>query len=63
MLICLRRCLWKTPCLNRILEYDQAHIDDWLVDYSVQNEEIHQTLCNLSIDFRELQNDIFNIKI
>jgi hypothetical protein len=46
-----------------ILEYDQAHVHDWLVDYSVQNEEIHQALSNLSIDFRELENDIFNIKI
>jgi hypothetical protein len=34
-----------------ILEYDQAHVDDWLVDYLVQNEEIHQALCNLSIEF------------
>jgi hypothetical protein len=41
-----------------ILEYDQAHVDDWLVDYSIQNEEIHQTLCNLSIDFRELENNV-----
>jgi hypothetical protein len=46
-----------------ILENDQAHINNWLVDYSVQNEEIHQALCNLSIDFWELENDIFNIKI
>ena len=36
-----------------ILEYDQDHVDEWLVDYSVQNEEIHQALCNLSINFRD----------
>jgi predicted DNA binding CopG/RHH family protein len=46
-----------------ILQFDQAHIDDWLVKYAVQNEEIHQALSNLSIDFRELKSDIFNIKI
>lgn len=46
-----------------ILQFDQAHVHDWLVKYSVQNEEIHQTLCNLSINFHELENDIFNIKI
>jgi hypothetical protein len=46
-----------------ILHFDQAHIDDWLVKYSVQNEEIHQALCNLSINFQELENDLFNIKI
>ena len=46
-----------------ILHFDQAHVDHWLVKYSIQNEEIHQALCNLSIDFWELENDIFNIKI
>jgi hypothetical protein len=46
-----------------ILQYDKDHVDDWLVNYSVQNEEIHQTLCNLSINFRELENNLFNIKI
>ena len=48
---------------HNILHFDQAHVDDWLVKYSTQNEEIHQALCNLSIDFRELENDLFNIKI
>jgi hypothetical protein len=46
-----------------ILEYDQYHVDNSLVDTSVQNEEIHQALSNLSIDFRELENKLFNIKI
>jgi hypothetical protein len=46
-----------------ILHFDQVHVNDWLVKYSVQNQEIHQALCNLSIDFRELENDLFNIKI
>jgi hypothetical protein len=46
-----------------ILQFDQARVHDWLVKYAVQNEEIHLALSNLSIDFRELENDIFNIKI
>jgi hypothetical protein len=46
-----------------ILQFDQSHVHDWLVKYAVQNEEIHQSLSNLSIDFQELENDIFNIKI
>jgi len=37
-----------------ILEYGQDDVDNWLVDYSVQNEEIDQALRNLSIDFKEL---------
>jgi hypothetical protein len=46
-----------------ILQFDQAHVHDWLVKYAVQNEEIHQALSNLSIDFQELENEVFNIKI
>jgi len=46
-----------------ILEYGQDDVDNWLVDYLVQNEEIDQALRNLSIDFKELENEIFNIKI
>jgi hypothetical protein len=46
-----------------ILQFDQSHIHDYLVKYAVQNEEIHQALSNLSIDFQELENNIFNIKI
>ena len=33
------------------------------MDYLVQNEEIDQALRNLSIDLRELENKLFNIKI
>jgi hypothetical protein len=47
----------------RILEYGEDDVDNWLVDYSVQNEEIDQALRNLSIDLRELENELFNIKI
>jgi hypothetical protein len=46
-----------------ILEYDEDDVDNWLVDYSIQNEEIKQPLCNLSIDLRELERELFNIKI
>jgi hypothetical protein len=46
-----------------ILQFDQSHVHDWLVKYAVQNEEIHQALSNISIDFQELENDLFNIKI
>jgi hypothetical protein len=46
-----------------IFAYGQDDVDNWLVDYSVQNEEIDQALCNLSIDLRELESELFNIKI
>jgi hypothetical protein len=58
--------MFKTLSLQtfyNILQFDQAHVHDWLVNYAIQNEEIHQALSNLSIDFQELENNIFNIKI
>jgi hypothetical protein len=58
--------MFKTLSLQTFynsLQFDQAHVHDWLVNYAIQNEEIHQALYNLSIDLWELENDIFNIKI
>jgi hypothetical protein len=48
--------------IYNILEYVEDVVDHWLVDYSVQNEEIDQALCNLSINLRELEKELFNIK-
>jgi hypothetical protein len=49
--------------MYNILEYGEDDVDNWLVDYSVQNEEIAQVMRNLSIDLRELEKKFFNIKI
>jgi predicted DNA binding CopG/RHH family protein len=46
-----------------ILEYDEDDMDKWLVDYSVKKQDIEQALRNLSINLRELESDLFNIKI
>jgi hypothetical protein len=46
-----------------ILEYGQDYVDNWLVDYSAQNEEIEQDMHSISIDLRKLENNIFTIKI
>ena len=48
---------------HNILEYGEDDVDNWLVHYSIQSEEIDHTLRNLSINFGELENKIFNIKI
>jgi hypothetical protein len=46
-----------------ILEYDEDNIDNWLVDYSVKNRDIEEALHGISIDLRDLEGDLFNIKI
>jgi hypothetical protein len=47
----------------RILEYHEEEVDNWLVRYSVQNGDIDEALCKLSIDLSELENEVFSIKI
>jgi hypothetical protein len=46
-----------------ILEYSEDDVENWLVDYSMKNQDIEEALWNISIDLRDLEGDIFNIKI
>jgi hypothetical protein len=46
-----------------IIEYDENAIDNWLVDYSVKNQDIEEILHGISIDLRDLEGELFNIKI
>jgi hypothetical protein len=47
----------------RILEYNEDNIDNWLVDYSVKNQDIEEELHGISLDLRDLEGEFFNIKI
>jgi hypothetical protein len=38
-------------------------VKNWLVDYSIKNQNIEEALQNISIDLRDLEGDLFNIKI
>jgi hypothetical protein len=38
-------------------------VKKWLVDYSIKNQDIKEALQNLSIDIRDLESELFNIKI
>jgi hypothetical protein len=46
-----------------ILEYGEDGVKNWLVDYSIKNQDIEEALHNLSIDLRDLESEFFNIKI
>ena len=46
-----------------ILEYGEDDIENWLVDYSIHNEEIEQALHSISMDLRKLENEFFDIEI
>jgi hypothetical protein len=46
-----------------ILEYDEDDVDNCLVDYSMKNQNIEEALHGISIDLRDLEGDLFKIKI
>jgi hypothetical protein len=45
------------------IEYDEDAIDNWLVYYSVKNQDIEEALHGISLDLRDLEGELFNIKI
>jgi hypothetical protein len=46
-----------------IIEYNEEEIDNWLVDYSVKNQDIEEAIHGISHDLRDLEGELFNIKI
>jgi hypothetical protein len=48
---------------DSIVEFTYDDIDSWLVEYTNKNEDIENTLQNLSIDYREIEDKLFNIKV
>jgi hypothetical protein len=49
--------------LYGIIVYDENAIDNWPVDYSIKNYYIEELLHGISIDLRDLEGELFNIKI
>jgi len=47
----------------RIVEYDEEEVHNWLVGYSLQNGDIREGICKLSINLSELETEVFNIRI
>jgi hypothetical protein len=46
-----------------MIEYTEDDIDNWMVEYANRNEDIETTVQNLSIDYREYENELFKIKV
>ena len=51
------------PSKERIASISWKDIDNWLVDYSVKNQDIEEALHGISLDLRDLEGKLFNIKI
>jgi ATP:corrinoid adenosyltransferase len=48
---------------NSLTEYSELEVESWLVSYVNKNEDIEDTLHQLSIDFRDLESSLFDIKV
>jgi len=46
-----------------IVEFTYDDIDSWLVEYINKNEDIENTFQKLSIDYREIEDELFNIMV
>jgi hypothetical protein len=53
----------STEKFDTMIEFTHDDIDNWLVEYTNKNEDIENTLQNLSIDFREIEKELFDIKV
>jgi hypothetical protein len=48
---------------NNSTEYLETEVESWLVLYMNKNDDIEDTLHQLSMDFKVLENSLFNIKV
>jgi hypothetical protein len=46
-----------------IIEYNEEEIDNWLVDYSMKNQDIEEAMHAIYHDLRDLEGELFNIKM
>ena len=53
----------STEKFDNMIEFTNDDIDSWLVEYTNKNEDIENILQNLSVDLREIERELFNVKI
>jgi hypothetical protein len=48
---------------NSLTEYSEFEVESWLVNYVNKNEDIEDTLHQISIDYREIEDSLFDIRV
>jgi hypothetical protein len=51
-----------TKKFNNLTDYLEIEVESWLVSYVSKYEDIEDTLHQLSMDFKDLENLLFDIK-
>jgi hypothetical protein len=54
---------FSTEKFNSIIEYNESEIENWLVEYVIKNQDVEESIHNISHDLRELEGELFDIKI
>jgi hypothetical protein len=45
----------STKKFNSVIEYGKKEIDNWLIDYSIKNQDIEESIHGISHDLRDLE--------
>jgi hypothetical protein len=48
---------------NSVIEYNEEEIDNWLIDYSIKNQDIKESIHGIYHDLTNLEGELFYIKI
>ena len=48
---------------NNLIEYSEIEVESWLVHYVSKNDDIEDILHQISMDFKYIENALFNINV
>lgn len=48
---------------NNLTEYSEIEVESWLVRYVRKNDDIEDILHRISMDFKYIENALFNINV
>jgi hypothetical protein len=63
--VLIANIIWIKGTLSSTYGHSNSTTDkeNWLVDYSIENQDIEEALHGISLDLRDLEGELFNIKI
>jgi hypothetical protein len=53
----------STKKFNNVTEYSEIEVEIWLVRYVIKNDDIEDILHRISMDFKYIENALFNINV
>jgi hypothetical protein len=53
---------WESE-FNDLTEYSEEEVEKWLIHYVNKNEDVEDTLHQLSFDFKDIENELFDARI